>query len=411
MRSLQEQLQIIKKGIVDIITEDELVKKLKSSIEENKPLIVKLGIDPTSPDVHLGFTVQLRKLKQFQDLGHQVIIIIGSFTAMLGDPSGQNITRPQLSYEDIIGNVRYYEKQIFKILNKSKTQIFYNGDWFSKFSFTDVIRLTSKITIASLLEHDYFAERFNKGIPISLHEFIYPLMQGWDSIKIKADIEIGGTDQRFNVIVGRSLQKEIGQEPQVGLFLPILIGIDGKNKMSKSLGNYIGINEHPKEMYGKTMSIPDNLMLSYFELLTDVPINEVNEIKRSLEKGLVNPKDIKKRLAKEIVSMYYNKKIAEKEELEFERVFRDKEVPKEVPEVLIDKKELKDGKIWIVQLLQLTNSVKSKNEAIRLISQGGVSIDNEKIKDSKIDIVLKNNSIIKVGKRKFIKIKVMQGIL
>ncbi|MFH1824564.1 MAG: tyrosine--tRNA ligase [Candidatus Firestonebacteria bacterium] len=405
MKNLQEQLQIIKKGVVEILTEDELIEKLKSSIEKKEPLRIKLGIDPTAPDVHLGFTVQLRKLKQFQDLDHQVIIIIGSFTARLGDPSGQNITRPQLSYEDIMRNVRYYEEQIFKILDKSKTQIFYNGDWFSKFKFTDVIKLTSKITIASLLEHDYFGDRYDKGIPISLHEFIYPLLQGFDSVEIKADIEIGGTDQRFNVIVGRSLQKDAGQEPQIGLFLPILIGIDGKNKMSKSLSNYIGINEPPKEMYGKIMSIPDGLMLSYFELLTDV---STEEIKKDLEGGLINPKEIKKRLAKEIVGMYYDKNIAEKEELEFERIFKNKELPEEIPEIVINKNELKDGKIWIIKLLQLTNLVKSKNEAMRLISQGGVSLDNEKIKDSNTDIVLKNGSIIKVGKRKFVKIGIKQ---
>ena len=405
MKNLQEELQIIKRGVVEILTEDELIKKLKSSIEKKKPLKIKLGIDPTAADIHLGFTVQLRKLKQFQDLGHEVVIIIGSFTAMVGDPSGVNTTRPQLSYEEVMRNAKNYEKQIFKILDKSKTQIFYNGDWFSKFKFTDVIKLTSKITIASLLEHDYFAKRFERKVPISLHEFIYPLMQGWDSVEVKADIEIGGTDQKFNVIVGRNLQKDIGQEPQVGLFLPILIGIDGKNKMSKSLGNYIGINEPPKDMYGKIMSIPDSLMLSYFELLTDVPNSEINEIKTNLEKGLVNPKDIKKRLAREIVSMYYNKKVAEKEELEFERVFRNKELPEEIPEIVIDEKELKEGKIWVVKLLQITNLVKSKSEAIRLISQGGVSINNEKVKDSNIDIPLKSDSIIKVGKRKFVKIK------
>lgn len=405
MKSIKEQLEAIKRGVAEILSEEELVEKLKKSIENKKPLRVKLGIDPTASDVHLGFTVPLRKLKQFQDLGHQVVIIIGNYTAMVGDPSGKNSTRPQLSYDDAMQNARYYQEQIFKILDKAKTEIVYNGDWFSKFRFIDVIKLASKITIASLMEHDYFAERYKKGTPISLHEFIYPLMQGWDSLEIKADIELGGTDQRFNVIVGRSLQKEAKQEPQIGMFMPILIGTDGKSKMSKSLGNYIGINEPSKDIYGKVMSIPDGLMISYYELLTDVPMDEVKKVENGLKNQKLHPKEVKKNLAKEIVAMYYNKEIAKKEEMEFEKVFKEKELPGDILEIGIERKDLKEGKIWIVKLLQIAKLVNSKSEADRLIKQGGVSVDNQKIDSSNLDIEVKTGSIIKAGKRKYVRLK------
>ncbi|MFH1073640.1 MAG: tyrosine--tRNA ligase [Candidatus Firestonebacteria bacterium] len=406
MKTAVEQLGILKRGVADLVSEKELLAKLEKSVKENKPLRVKLGIDPTAPDVHLGFTIPLRKLKQFQDLGHQVIIIIGSYTATVGDPSGKNSTRPQLAYEEVMQNAKYYEKQVFKILDKNKTEIVYNGAWFSKFRFTDVIKLAARITVASLMEHDYFAERYNKGIPISLHELIYPLMQGWDSVEVKADIEIGGTEQRFNVIVGRSLQKELGQEPQAGLFLPVLIGIDGKLKMSKSLGNYIGIDETAKDMFGKIMSIPDSLMLNYFELLTDLPMAELSGLSAGLENGTLHPKELKERLGKELVTMYHDKDSAESAALEFERVFSEKELPKDIPEIFIPQEFLKDGKIWIINLLVKLNAVTNKTEAKRLVEQGGVYINNIRVEKPDTDVKVNTGDIIKTGKRRYFKLKV-----
>ena len=405
MKGVEEQLKFLRRGVVEILSEEELKTKLKKSVESGKPLRVKLGIDPTAPDVHLGFTVPLRKLKAFQELGHQVVIIIGSYTAMVGDPSGKNSTRPQLTEEAVMANAKYYKEQIFKILDEKKTEVVYNGDWFSKFSFNDVIALASKITVASLLEHDYFQNRYKNGIPISLHEFIYPLMQGWDSVEVKADIEMGGTDQRFNIIVGRALQKENGQEAQVALFMPILLGIDGKAKMRKSLGNYIGINETPGDIFGKAMSIPDVLMESYFELLTEVPLEEIARLKKGIADGSLHPRAVKVMLAKELVRMYHSAEAAEKEALEFDRVFSDKQLPSDIPDVSVAKEEFSDGKIWIVKLITLAGLASGRNEAGRLVDQGAVSLDEIKIESSKDAVSVNNGSILKVGKRKFARIK------
>ncbi|OGF47487.1 MAG: tyrosine--tRNA ligase [Candidatus Firestonebacteria bacterium RIFOXYC2_FULL_39_67] len=406
MKTAVEQLLLLKRGVADLVSEKELLLKLEKSVKENKPLRVKLGIDPTAPDVHLGFTVPLRKLKQFQELGHQVVIIIGSYTAMVGDPSGKNATRPQLTYEAVMVNAENYREKIFKILDETKTEVVYNGEWFSKFSFNDVIRLASKITVASLLEHDYFDNRYKSRTPIALHEFIYPLMQGWDSVEIKADVELGGTDQRFNVIVGRDLQRESGQPPQVGLFLPILMGPDGKNKMSKSLNNYISIDEVPREMFGKIMSIPDSIMISYFELLTEVPMPEIREMEKGLENGKLHPKELKKRLGKEIVTMYHDKYSAEAAAVEFERVFTEKELPKDIPEYSIPADSLKEGGIWIINLLIALNAVTNKTEAKRLVEQGGVYINDLRVEKTDTDVKIKTGDIVKVGKRKYFKIKV-----
>ncbi|MEI7905292.1 MAG: tyrosine--tRNA ligase [Candidatus Firestonebacteria bacterium] len=405
MKSVQEQLKAIKRGVVEILSEEELKARLTKSFETNKPLRIKLGIDPTASDVHLGFTVPLRKLKTFQELGHRVVIIIGNYTAMVGDPSGKNATRPQLSHEAVMANAKYYKEQIFKILDEKTTEVVYNGDWFSKFSFNDVIALASKITVAGLLEHDYFQNRYRNGIPISLHEFIYPLMQGWDSVEVKADVEMGGTDQRFNIIVGRSLQKENGQEPQVALFMPILLGTDGKTKMSKSFGNYIGISENPKDMFGKLMSIPDELMESYFELLTSVPLEELAALKEGLKNGSLHPRSAKVSLAKEIVGMYHGKDAAEKEAAEFDRVFADKKLPSDIPELAVLKAELKDGRIWIIKLLLDSGAVTGKNEACRLVDQGGVTVDDKKVENSKSDVPVTDGIILKAGKRKYFKLK------
>lgn len=405
MKTAKEQLELLKRGVADIVSEKELLVKLEKSVKEKKPLRIKLGIDPTAPDVHLGFTVPLRKLKQFQELGHRVVIIIGSYTAMVGDPSGKNATRPQLSYEGVMSNAKNYQEKIFKILNKDETEVVYNGEWFSKFSFNDVIRLASKITVASLLEHDYFDNRYKSGTPIALHEFIYPLMQGWDSVEVKADVELGGTDQRFNVIVGRDLQRESGQEPQVGLFLPILMGPDGKNKMSKSLNNYISIDESPKEMFGKLMSIPDALMLDYFKLLTEVPLPEISDIEEKLKNQSIHPKEVKKRLGRELVTMYHSKKDAEAADIEFERVFSGKELPADLPELILPQQLFKNGKVWIINILMEAKAVNNKSEAKRLVEQGGVYLNNLKIDSPATDLEVKNGDIVKAGKRKYFRLK------
>ncbi|HFB68539.1 MAG TPA: tyrosine--tRNA ligase, partial [Calditrichae bacterium] len=301
---LKEQLEIISRGTVDLLPMDELKMKLERSIKTGKPLRIKQGFDPTAPDIHLGHTVGLRKLKQFQDLGHQVVIIIGDYTGMVGDPSEKNSTRPRLTHEQVMENAKTYEKQFFKILDREKTEVRYNGEWFSRMTFAEVMDLASKFTVARMLERDDFAKRFANNQPISIHELFYPLMQGYDSVMVRADVEIGATEQKFNLVTGRDIQREYGQEPQVVLTLPVLVGIDGVNRMSKSLGNYIGIDEPPEEMYGKTMRIPDELIYQYFELVTDVSLQELQEIKQQLESGSVNPRDLKKRLAFTIVRMY-----------------------------------------------------------------------------------------------------------
>ncbi len=406
MKTALEQLEYLKRGVMDLVSEKELLFKLERSVKEKRPLRIKLGIDPTAPDVHLGFTVPLRKLKQFQELGHQIIIIIGSYTAMVGDPSGKNATRPQLSYEMVMENAKTYQKKIFMILEQKKTEVVYNGDWFSKFSFSEVIKLASKITVASLLEHDYFDNRYKAGTPIALHEFLYPLMQGWDSVVVKADVELGGIDQRFNVIVGRDLQRESGQEPQVGLFLPILMGPDGKNKMSKSLNNYIAIDEPPKEMFGKLMSIPDILMPSYFELLTGVPLPEIKELEQGIKNGTRHPKEVKKRLGRELVTLYHNEAAALAAEAEFENVFKQKALPADIPEFLIKKEGLKEGKIWIIKLLMDTGSAGNKSEAKRLVEQGAVYLNDTRIEKTDTDPAVKTGDILKAGKRKYFKLKV-----
>ena len=406
MKTAAEQLEYLKRGVADLVSEKELLFKLERSVKENRPLRVKFGIDPTSPDIHLGHTVPMHKLKQFQDLGHHIVIIIGSYTAMVGDPTGKNTTRPQLSADMVMENAKNYQKKIFRILDEKKTEVVYNGDWFSKFSFSDVIKLTSRITVASLLEHDNFDNRFKAGTPISLHEFLYPLLQGWDSVVVKADVEIGGTDQRFNVIVGRDFQRDSGQESQVGLFLPILMGLDGKNKMGKSLNNYIAMDEIPKEMFGKIMSIPDELMSSYFELLTAIPLPEIRDMEKGIKAGTLHPKEAKKRLGREIVTIYHDKASAEAAETEFENVFKQKALPSDVPEYKIKKASLKDGKIWIINLLMEVAAAGNKSEAKRLVEQGAVSINDSRIEKADTDLVINSGDVLKAGKRKFFRLKV-----
>ena len=399
--SVNEQMDVIKRGVVDLLPEDELVKKIERSIKENKPLIAKLGCDPSRPDLHLGHTVVLRKLRQFQELGHQVILIVGDFTGMIGDPSGKNETRPALSLEATRRNGQSYYEQASKVLDPTRAKISYNSEWLGKMSFEDVIKLASKYTVARMLERDEFEKRYKGGEPISIHEFLYPLAQAMDSVAIKSDIELGGTDQRFNLLVGRDVQREYGQEPQIILTMPILPGTDGKQKMSKSLDNYIGISETPSQIYGKTLSIPDNVMYDYFELATTVSKQELVEIKATLADPSKNPRDLKRRLAREFVTLYYSADDALKAEQEFDRVFVQKDVPDDLQDFTPDTDA---AACWIVKLITESGLAPSNGEARRLIKEGAVSIDGEKVTNPDAEIALDAPKVLKVGKRRFIRI-------
>ncbi len=398
---VNEQIDLIKRGAFEIIPEDELVKKLEKSLKEGKPLNIKLGCDPSRPDLHIGHSVVLRKLSQFQSLGHQAILIIGDFTGMIGDPSGRNVTRPALSLEETRINGQSYLEQASKILDKEKTKIVYNSEWLGKMSFEDVIKLSSKYTVARMIERDDFTKRFKAGEPISVHEFLYPLAQAMDSVAIKSDVELGGTDQKFNLLVGRDIQREFGIEPQIILTMPLIVGTDGVEKMSKSYNNYIGISETPKDMYGKTLSIPDNLIYNYYELATDISNEKLKEIRNQLNNPSVNPRDLKRKLARTIVSMYHDEQSAKEAEEEFDKVFIKKEIPDDIPVY-----KFSDGttEIGILDLITRVNFASSKGEARRLVMQGGVTVNGEKTEDITAVVKLKNELILKVGKRKFIKI-------
>ncbi|MEE9441779.1 MAG: tyrosine--tRNA ligase [candidate division Zixibacteria bacterium] len=400
-KEIQRQLDIIKRGIVELLPENEFVEKLKKSIANNKPLRVKQGFDPTAPDIHLGHTVGLRKLRQFQDLGHQVVLIIGDYTGLVGDPSGRSVMRPQLSYDDLMKNAETYQKQFFKIVERSKTEVHFNGEWFDKMNLKQIMHLSSKFTIARMLERDDFEKRYKDGLPIAVHEFFYPLMQAYDSVMIKADIEIGATEQKFNLIAGRHIQEAYGQAPQCILTLPILVGIDGTNRMSKSLGNYIGVDESPKEIFGKIMSIPDNLIYSYYEMITNADDIFLVDLKKKLSMDDLNPMDIKKELGIEVVSMYHNREKGLEACAEFERVFSQKGIPDDMPEFKIS--EI-GNRIWVVRLLTNTKMVNSRGEARRLIKGGGLYLNNERISDDNLELDLTEGMLFKVGKRRFFKI-------
>lgn len=393
MINIDEQVKIISKGVDEIIGLDELKEKLT----KNKPLTVKLGLDPSAPDIHLGHTVVLRKLRQLQDLGHNIVIIIGDFTGKIGDPTGKSKARKALTTEQVLENAKTYEEQIFKVLDKKKTKVNFNSEWLSKMNFEDVIRLGAKMTVARMLERDDFKKRYENQMPISIHEFFYPLMQGFDSVEIKADIELGGTDQRFNLLMGRMLQKEFGQEPQCTIMMPLLEGLDGINKMSKSLGNYIGIDEDAKVMFEKIMTIPDELIVKYFELVTDIHPDEVEKIKELLRDG-TNPRDIKMQLGREIVELYHGKDAVKDAEDRFKLVFQRKEIPDDIKCVEVSKENLDLAEIITNNLL-----VKSKNEFRRLVVQGGVKVNGEKLGNIE-DLILSEEMIIQIGKKKFIKI-------
>lgn len=401
MLNLDKQLEIIKRGVVEIVPEDELANKLKRSISSGKPLRIKLGLDPTAPDIHLGHTVVLQKLRQFQELGHQVTLILGDFTARIGDPTGRSETRKQLTEEQVLANSRTYERQIFKILERARTEVVFNSQWLTPMNFAQVVELSAKCTVARILERDDFAKRFKECLPISIHELFYPLMQGYDSVALKADVELGGTDQKFNLLMGRTLQKEYGQEPQVALMMPILEGLDGVQKMSKSLGNYIGIDESPREMYGKTMSLADELMSRYFELVTAVSFEELRDIESGLKNSSMHPRDVKMRLAREIVTQYHDLETAQAAEEEFKRIFQQKDLPDELPEFRVTGDMLEDGVIWLPKLIALSGMTNSTSEARRLIHQGGVKVDGGKIEDAGVSIKPVSGMVIQVGKRKF----------
>ena len=396
---VEQQMEVIKRGCSEIIPEEELIQKLKKSLAENKPLNIKLGCDPTRPDLHLGHSVVLRKLAQFQKLGHQAILIIGDFTAMIGDPSGRNATRPPLTFEEAQENAKSYWEQAKKILDPEKTKIVHNSEWLQKMSFEDVIKLASKYTVARMLERDDFTKRFQGGIPISMHELLYPLAQAQDSVAISSDVELGGTDQKFNLLVGRDIQRENNMEPQVILTMPLLVGTDGTEKMSKSYGNYIGLDDSPKDIYGKSLSIPDELIYNYFEIATDISDTDLTEIKTKLDDPSNNPRDIKRSLARKFVEMYHSLDSAISAEEEFDKIFINKGIPDDIPELKLDSSE-----IGILDLIMLANFAPSRGEARRLVTQGGVSVDGEKIADPKAVVFVNDGNVLKVGKRKFIKL-------
>lgn len=396
---VKEQLEVIGRGTIDLLPLDELEEKLKKSYKTGKPLRIKQGFDPTAPDIHLGHTVGIRKLKQFQDLGHQVIVIIGDYTGMVGDPSEKNSTRPRLTHQDVMENAKTYEKQFFKILDREKTEVRYNGDWFSRMSFAEIMNLASKFTVARMLERDDFAKRYKDQQPISIHEFFYPLMQGYDSVMIQADVEIGATEQKFNLVIGRQIQKEYGQEPQIVLTLPVLEGIDGVQRMSKSLGNYIGIDESPAEIYGKTMSIPDKLIYPYYELITDIDLNGLKKIKVTLEDPAINPMELKRSLARNLVRMYYNESAATEAEAKFNLIHQKGEVPQDIPAFAVGDKSRR-----VIDIMVDSGLVTGKGEARRLIRQGGVKLDGKTINDELLELNLDKEQILKVGKRKFLKL-------
>ena len=400
MISAQEQVRQIKHGVADLINEQDLVKKIEKSIKENKPLVVKLGLDPTAPDIHLGHTVPLRKLRLFQEFGHQVVIVIGGFTARIGDPTGKSVTRPPLTKEEVLKNAETYKTQIFKVLDPEKTIVRDNSEWLESMNFADVLRLASSYTVARMMERDDFSKRFKEGRPIGVHEFMYPLMQGHDSVALHADVEFGGTDQTFNLLMGRHLQELEGQEPQVVITMPLLEGLDGIQKMSKSLGNYIGIDEEPKEMYGKAMSIPDELMMRYFMLVTDMSIEEQEDMAKRLESGELHPRDAKMQLARTIVRLYHGEEAALEAEEEFKRVFQQRALPTDIPEYAMD---APTEPIFVPQFCTDAGLTASNGEARRSIKAGAFKVNGEKYTEE--NLKLEDGMIVQVGKRKFVKIK------
>lgn len=402
MLTPNEQMRIICKGVDTLVNEEELLTKLKKSCEQNKPMIIKLGLDPSAPDIHLGHAVVLRKIKQMQDLGHHAVIIIGDFTGKIGDPTGKSKGRVALTDEQVKENAKTYCEQIFKIIDRDKTEVRFNSEWLAKLNFEDVLRLTATTTVARVLERDDFQKRYQNQIPIGLHEFLYPLMQAYDSVAIKADIELGGTDQTFNILMGRTLQKAFGQEQQVAMFMPILEGLDGVEKMSKSLGNYIGVNEPAEVMFKKIMEVPDKLIIKYFELATDEHPDEIDKAKEELSKG-ANPRDIKYRLAKTITSLYHTPEGVEKAVAYYDKAFSKKAIPDDIPELLVE-----TGKVTvadtIAEIIKM-GFVKSRSEFMRLVSQGGIQLNGKKLSSCDINSIIASGDVMKIGKKRFVRFK------
>lgn len=424
MLSAKEQFDIIKRGAFEVIIEADLLKKLERSVSTGKPLHVKAGFDPTAPDIHIGHTVLLNKMRQFQELGHEVTFLIGDFTGMIGDPTGKSETRKHLTKEEVAENAKTYQQQIYKVLDKDRTKIAFNSEWMSKMTAEGMIQLAARQTVARMLEREDFKNRYQTELPISIHEFLYPLIQGYDSVMMKSDVELGGTDQRFNLLMGRELQKEYGQEPQSIVMMPLLEGLDGVNKMSKSLGNYIGINEPPKEIFGKVMSISDELMLRYYELVSATSLNELAKIKEDIQAGALHPMEAKKRLAAELVDRFCSQSgffimprvdmtptvtapsltvtegIRAREE--FEKVFSKKDMPDDIPVVEI----AWDGeKMRLAKIIALAGAAKSNSEARRLIQQGAVEVNEKPVKDIDAELSTSGEYILRVGKKRFVKVR------
>jgi len=406
MKNVAEQMRIISSGTVEILPAGEMEKKLARSIETSRPLLVKQGFDPTAPDIHLGHTVGLRKLKQFQELGHTIVLIVGDYTGMVGDPSGRSVTRPRLTAEQVEENAKTYLSQFFKVLDESKTIVRRNGEWFATMSFSEIMHLASCMTVSRMLERDDFDQRFRSEAPISIHEMFYPLMQAYDSVAIKADVEIGGTDQKFNLLTGRQIQEAYGVEPQIVLTMPLLVGTDGQQKMSKSTGNYICIDEPADQIFGKTMSIPDELIVPYFELATDCSVDTVGRIRSEIESGSVNPMECKKELAEIVVRMYHGSEAAKTARTNFEEVFSRRKRPEKVDEVV----RKKPGEtVSVLQLAMDTGFPKSKGDARRMIGQGGFHVDDERKDDPYAEVSTAAPLFVKYGKKKFITVVYRPG--
>ncbi len=402
MKQVAEQMSVIRRGAVEILVETELAEKLAESAKSGKPLRIKAGFDPTAPDLHLGHTVLIQKLKQFQELGHEVSFLIGDFTGMIGDPTGKNETRKQLTREEVLANAETYKEQVFKILDPARTKVVFNSTWMGPMSAAELIALASRYTVARMLERDDFHKRFTGQQPIAVHEFLYPLVQGWDSVAMESDVELGGTDQKFNLLVGRELQKQVGQRPQSVLTMPLLEGLDGVNKMSKSLGNYVGISEPPKEIYGKLMSISDPLMVRYYELLSDVDLATLARVQRGVagEADGVHPMEAKKALAREMVTRFHGAAAAVKAEDDFLQQFRQKEIPDDIPTYHC----AADKPVWICALLTASGTVSSNGEARRLVQQGGVKLNGEKVADADLEILPSEEVVLQAGKRRFVRV-------
>lgn len=401
MKPVEEQIALIERGAVDLISREDLVRKLTRSVQTGEPLKIKAGFDPTAPDLHLGHTVLLQKLRHFQQLGHQIYFLIGDFTGLIGDPTGKSDTRPRLTREDVERNAETYKEQVFKILDPEQTKVVFNSTWLGELSSYEMIKLASELTVARMLEREDFRQRFDNGRPISIHEFLYPLIQGYDSVAIESDVELGGTDQLFNLLMGRDLQRSHNQEPQIVLTMPLLEGLDGVNKMSKSLGNYIGITESPEEIFGKVMSVSDDLMFRYYELLSDSSVEEIAEMKEGLKIGNLHPKKVKMKLARELTARFHGEDAAEKAEHNFEQVFKRHELPDEIPEQQIPAGE---DAVWLPKLLLESGLVNSTSDGRRMIQQNAVSIDGEKVSDIDAAVPAKGKILLKVGKRRFCRI-------